>query len=171
MINSAARQQGAVQMAWRWFQSVSVCDCNLMETLTSGWSNNKSETVDDFYYFSTSLNRSLVGSGGCGRTGRLRRRLVFMLRSLEVQGSVAVMESGCFCCSAGCKFYFTSNPSDKTLLSFFMFCLCVLSQCFVYIFNDFQGCVDASGLVSSICGGVSINLYKKTLFCRLMLLS
>lgn len=37
-------------------------------------------------------------------------------------------------------FYFTSNPSDKTPICSFMFCLCAFSQCFVYIFFIFFNC-------------------------------
>lgn len=43
-----------------------------------------------------------------------------MCVDFDVQGSIAVMMSGGFCCHCqtltGCKFYFTSSPSGKTLL-------------------------------------------------------
>lgn len=99
-----------------------------------------------------------------------------LLGGLEVQGSVAVVIG--LSTSTGSTFSFTSHPSQKTRLSFSIFCLCVFSQCFVYIlfffpqlWKCYEGCVDASGLISSICGGVSMNLCEKTLFFRLMLLS
>lgn len=63
-----------------------------------------------------------------------------LLGGLEVQGSVAVVIR--LSTSTGSTFSFTSHPSQKTRLSFSIFCLCVFSQCFVYIFIFFSPTVE-----------------------------
>lgn len=157
-------------------------DWNLTETSTSGWNNNiKSELVKYFHYFAWtkakevqvwSVNEGVAGfrgwrDGSCCAWWEFWK---FRVPSLWwCQAAFLAAAS----ISTGCKFYFTSNPSDKTPICFFVFCLCAFSRCFVYIFFIFFNCgrVEGSGLIYSTCGGVSFNLYKKTLFFWLMLLS
>lgn len=88
---------------------------------------------------------------------------------------VLLGSSGFRCCDGQAEhlrwlYLLSSIPSQPQNSSFLLhlLSLCVFSVFCIYLlfffsqlWKCYQGCVDASGLISSICGGVSMNLYKK----------